>query len=587
LIDGSELTDLSYTSDPALAHVCVFEMTAPVAVDPLNNELRLHTWGNEECCLPRATTTAHVYAIDRASKKAVRPPLVPGDYLLLEELLGPTTGAAADADPTHRQVVQIVRVDPDPSTSASTEMRDRLFLDDLDVQLQPIPVTAPVPVNQTLPLVEVTWRRSDALRVPICLSVKIDDQVIGRVSVARGNIGLADHGRTTQFDPFTSDDGQTVAFRNRLPYGPLTLQAGSFEWIPGAPVPTRNTRDLTCDARAAAPAVILPATTGTNTQVWRPVRDLLSSSQFDAVFVVDVDDDRRGVLRFGDGEYGQVFPNVDSARIWYRIGNGIAGNIGADSLAHVVRPIGAVGLDIIDAVRNPLPATGGTDAETIEQVRQYAPAAFRATQFRAVTENDYRQAALTLDGVSGAVASFRWTGSWYTVFVGIDPESAEDVITDGRGIAWLEPNFKQRVVDGLTRYRLAGYDLEVRSARYVPIDLAIHICVKSGYFRGDVAHAVSGALAGASSPDTSRPFFDPSRFTFAQPVYLSRIYVAIETVEGVESAEVTMLRRHGRTSANEIENGVLPIGAWEIARLDNDPSHMENGTLTITAGGGS
>ena len=39
--------------------------------------------------------------------------------------------------------------------------------------------------------------------------------------------------------------------------------------------------------------------------------------------------------------------------------------------------------------------------------------------------------------------------------------------------------------------------------------------------------------------------------------------------------------------ADELENGVLPIGAWEIARLDNDPSHMENGTLTITAGGGS
>ena len=28
-------------------------------------------------------------------------------------------------------------------------------------------------------------------------------------------------------------------------------------------------------------------------------------------------------------------------------------------------------------------------------------------------------------------------------------------------------------------------------------------------------------------------------------------------------------------------------GAWEIARLDNNPSNMENGTLTINAGGGS
>ena len=43
---------------------------------------------------------------------AVRPPLRRDDYLLLEEVLGPSTGAAADADPTHRQVVRILNVDP-------------------------------------------------------------------------------------------------------------------------------------------------------------------------------------------------------------------------------------------------------------------------------------------------------------------------------------------------------------------------------------------------------------------------------------------------------------------------------------------
>jgi hypothetical protein len=81
--------------------------------------------------------------------------------------------------------------------------------------------------------------------------------------------------------------------------------------------------------------------------------------------------------------------------------------------------------------------------------------------------------------------------------------------------------------------------------------------------------------------------FNPANLTFAQPVYLSRIYAAVEKVDGVESATVTVFHPHGRPPAGEIQNGSIAIGAWEIARLDNDPSNMENGTLTITAGGGS
>jgi predicted phage baseplate assembly protein len=241
----------------------------------------------------------------------------------------------------------------------------------------------------------------------------------------------------------------------------------------------------------------------------------------------------------------------------------------------------------IIGVRNPLEARGGEDAELIEQVRQYAPAAFRAKQFRAVTEQDYKDAALSIDGIAGAVARFRWTGSWYTAFVGIDPADPDNVLTDGRGFTTLEPVFKQHVRDRLTRYRLAGYDLEIRAARYVPLDITLHICVKPGYFRGDVAHAVALALMPATGSGGAAGFFDPAKFTFGQSVYLSRLYAAVENVAGVESSTVTVFQRHGRLPAGELANAVLPIGPWEIARLDNDPNHMENGSITITAGGGA
>ena len=573
-----------YDTDPALAAVRVFETIGETDVDERCNELRIHTWGNERCCLPTGATSAHVYAIETVAGKgvAIRPPLKKGDRLLLEEVKGPETGAEADADPTHRQVVEIVRVSPDPSSPVgpiADQLHDRLYLAALatgDV-LQPAP--GGTLLADTLPLVEVAWRPVDALRFPLCLSTVIDETTsIGQISVARGNILLADHGRTVVElvegpRPFGGD-----RVRLRLERAPLTMACD-----PTAP---------DCDPRDAHPALEVDVTHSTGTsEPWTVVPDLLTSHDLDPVVVVDVDDAGRPVLRFGDGDYGQRLVDAKSVKVTYRIGNGRDGSIGADGIAHIVvpGPLPPPGWPIkVLAVRNPLPATGGVDAETIEEVRQHAPAAFRATQFRAVTADDYRRAALTVEGVAGAVASFRWTGSWYTVFVGIDPADPDMILTDARGHTTLAPTFRQSVVDVLDRYRLAGYDLEVRPGRFVPLDISISLCVKQGFFRGDVVEAVLEALAGRGRSGPGRGgLFDAANLTFAQPVYLSRIYAAVEAVEGVDSADVMVFHRHGRPPAGELDAGFIPIGPWEIAQLDNDPSRMENGSLTVTAGGGS
>lgn len=577
------VTDGDYRTDPALAQVSVFETAADLAADPLLNELRLHTWGNEECCLGRGTTTAHLYAIDTASNKAVRPRIAAGDLLLLEEVLGPATGAVADADPSHRAVVLVVAVNPDPSTSttgtAADQMHDPLFLADIDQATgEPKPAVAALPPNQSLPLVEVTWRREDALTVPICLSARLaGNRLVHCVSVARGNLVVADHGRTVSGEAYSFDTPLTNSptFRLHLAQGPLTMRCSQA--------------GLSCDVREARPAVSLEVThANLATESWQVRPDLLDSGEFDPHFVADVDNGGRAQLRFGDGEYGQRLIDVTRIVARYRVGNGRAGNIGAKALSHIVKPDPApAGWPPVIAVCNPLAAQGGIDPEQIEQVRQYAPVDFRARQFRAVTEADYRDAALTIPGVADAVASFRWTGSWYTAFVGIDPVDASNVLTNTRGVTRLDPAFAQSIADHLNTYRLAGYDLEIRSARYVPIDVALQLCVKPGYFRGDVAHAVAQALNSGRTPHGVQGLFDPANFGFGQPVYLSRIYAAVEAVEGVENATVTGFHPHGRDPAGELESGRISIGPWEIARLDNDPSNKENGTLTITAGGGS
>src|SRR5262249_44370686 len=157
-----------------------------------------------------------------------------------------------------------------------------------------------------------------------------------------------------------------------------------------------------------------------------------------------------------------------------RIGNGSAGNVGAGAISYV-GPADAGGVlkavPGIVTVRNPLPAQGGTDPETLDQVRYAAPQAFR-TQERAVTAADYAAIAHRFPGVQRAQATLRWTGSWYTMFITVDRV----------GGAPVDAPFEEALTAFLDTFRLAGYDLEVDAPVYVPLDIAFTVCVLPGYF---------------------------------------------------------------------------------------------------------
>ena len=188
--------------------------------------------------------------------------------------------------------------------------------------------------------------------------------------------------------------------------------------------------------------------------------------------------------------------------------------------------------------------------------------------------------------VAAAKARFRWTGTWHTVFVAIHPIDAANLVRLPGGGAALAPAFGARMKAYLVRFKLAGYDLAVHAARYVPLEIDVRICVMRGHFRGDVLAAVAQALSNRASADGARGFFHPLEFSFGESVYLSRLYAAIEAIEGVESASVTVFKRYWEVARDEMARGFIGMGDLEIARLDNDPNFPENGVLRLTAVGG-
>lgn len=545
----------------------VFETMHDVTLRPDLGELVFYAWGERDCCLPAGSTKATLDG-DVMGDPA-EPRLRPGDLLLLEEVLGPATGRPADADPRHRHVVRLVSV-----KVATDPLYDR-------------------------PITGIEWGLDDALPFPLCISSTTDPAhrsvYVEGVSVARGNVVLADHGRTIREDlpdvprgGFATplhpgghcDDRQPAVtparYRPHLLDGPLTHAAR----VRGTPAVGDTCRRSYFDPAASAVAAfrwttedVLPVIELDDGSgfTWCPQRDLLSSDPFAREFVAEIDNAGSAVLRFGDDVYGQRPAGGTAVTATYRVGNGTRGNVGAGALRHVVRDGG----QRILSVRNPLPATGGSDPEPLERVRQHAPVAFR-TPDRAVTPDDYAAMARRYREVQDAQATARRTGSWRTIFLSVDRAGGRPV----------DAGFEAALRDHLERFRMAGHDLEIDGPRFVPLEVGLRVCVDDGYYRADVAVALGDVLGSRRRADGQLGEFYPDRYTFGQPVYLSRLYAAAQGVQGVQSVEVRTLQRLGRPSTAALKSGSLDIGRLEIAQLQGDPNFPERGLLHLDLVGG-
>jgi predicted phage baseplate assembly protein len=412
-------------------------------------------------------------------------------------------------------------------------------------------------------VIEAEWSEADALPFPLGVSALVIDgagrPTVIEPSVARANVVLADHGVTIRNAPLVPPSAPaTGPYRPTLSHGELTFQGPRND--------ASAASAMQYEVHDARPVIVVNGDGG----AWTSQSDLLGSDAFSRDFVVEVQTDGVAHLRFGDGIAGRTPAPGASFTASYRLGSGTRGNVGAEAIGGIVWPGRG-----ISRVRNPIEATGGRDPEALEQVRQFAPQAFR-TQERAVTESDYAAMAERNPEVQHAAANFRWTGSWYTAFVTVDRQ--------GGGV--VDPAFTSAIAQQLERYRMAGYDVAVRSPVFVSLDLALTVCVKPGYFRSDVRQALLAVFGSQDLADGTRGFFHPDNFTFGQSLYLSQIYRAAMQVDGVASVDVTRFQRWGKESNHELAKGVLTSAALEILQLASDPSFPENGRLALTVAGG-
>jgi hypothetical protein len=502
-----------------------------------HNELPFHTWGASECCLPKGGT--------RATLKGHFPNLQPGDLLILAEARGPRTGDPADADTRKRQAVRLLTVDP-------------TAIDPFDGQL----------------ITEIVWHPGDALAWPLCIASKDQNgNAVVDVSFACGNVVLADHGRTigppvegaAEALPAAPAQGRYLP---KLRVDPVTYARPPLPApLPGAMLDSAAALFAT-DPRQALPAVELHTAT---TPPWTPRLSLLDRDidENGRYFVAESEPGSGTSLRFGDGTHGRLPEQQLVFTAAHRVGNGRVGNVGADSIHHILSTH-----QEIDRIWNPLPASGGEDPESIDAARQKIPYAFR-TQLRAVTAADYAAEAMKVTGVQRASARLRWTGSWYTVFIAIDALGGE-----------LDAGIENRVRLALEQKRMAGHDLEIVPAALVPLSIEMHVCVAANHFREQVRTAILAKLTSGLQPDGSPGLFHPDRIVMGEPFYLSPLYAAAQSVDGVVDVRITRFAREDQPGGQGLADGFLQPGITEAFSIQNDPNFPEHGIFTLIPEGG-
>ena len=572
---GTSVTDLQ-----AQTHVEVGRGLADIgktfAIDPARNSYAAHLWDDEATCLPVGATSLVIaghHATDLQPDATID---ATGKWVVLAT--HPTDPAVPERRWLVRVTTRVQSTDVLQAAPITTITWDASQATPFEMDLETLTVRAnlvPATAGQTQPVVRFRIGPSNNPAAP--------DANLPRAVERVGSNGSLMYPDTLPTTPPTSQvlqDAQTTASRSTLLLFSLpNADETPLVWLPrGGAMHPEVLLEREGDTRWAwMRALISEESAKPNDKVftledgtWRSVA-VFHKPGGDVVHV-DYASAAGHTIRFGENEFGMKPTDGSIFKLTYRLAHGRLSNVAADALTVLETPLG-----FVRSVINPLPGSGGADAETAEHVRINAPEAFRAVTFRAVRPEDYAEAAERLPWVQKAGAAFRWTGSWLTAFVTPDPLGGFAMSAAQR--AELEAQ--------LDRFRQAGRETHVSNPIYADVDLRIRLCVEPSAYRGDVKERVLEALFGRGGVHPIVGFFDPDRFTFGTPLLRASLQAAIQHVPGVRAVEAIWIRRRGWFDWRLFSEAKYTPGDRELIRVVNSTLLPERGAVKLEMEGGA
>jgi predicted phage baseplate assembly protein len=242
----------------------------------------------------------------------------------------------------------------------------------------------------------------------------------------------------------------------------------------------------------------------------------------------------KGEISFADGRKGWVPPTArDSIKCEYRLGGGVAGNVGSNTLTVLKQSIA-----FVQGVTNPFPAQGGADPETIDEAKRRGTYAIK-NRDRAITAEDYESLALAASRrVARAKCVQASDGSISLLLV---PKAERE---DGDARAVPSRDLIDRVASYIDKRRLITARVNVGKPKLVPVSLELTISLKPGATADRVKSDVKDKVKHLLNPLKGGPKADG--WPFGRAVGKADLYPVVEGVEGVDRITDLVIIDEGR-----------------------------------------
>lgn len=270
---------------------------------------------------------------------------------------------------------------------------------------------------------------------------------------------------------------------------------------------------------------------------------LAFSREPDPDFALETDENEITTVVFGDGEFGMIPPTGVSITASYRFGGGVDTNAGAGQITVISKApqLQLAGVKVI----NRTAASGGADREDIDHAARFAPTVFTSMN-RAVTGQDYEAQALLFPGVFKARAV---PTNWNTVTLYIAPQGRGEAPTD---------ILKRDLLAYFEDRRMVTTLIEIASPQYVPLQIALEVGATPYFRAADIEAAATAAVETLFAYETA---------DFAQTLFVSKVYEAVQSLDGVSYVVVHNFDAAPGSGA-AAEDGRIVLDEDQIATLD-------------------
>ena len=296
---------------------------------------------------------------------------------------------------------------------------------------------------------------------------------------------------------------------------------------------------------------------------YQQVNYIIDASSYAPVFSSSTNAEDVTYVVFGDSVSGRIPPNGAQIYATYRIGGGVIGNVATNNIKYIIAvPSGSIpaGVTVSNqdiSVSGDGAATGGADAESIDSIRINAPLSIRAIN-RAVSLSDYSYLAVQVTGVSKAISA---ADSYSSITLYLAPTGDLGVQSDNITPTTVFNNLTTDVLAYLLDKAPANTTITFQPPKYVGVKIWVSITVASQYSQSAVKSAVISAI---------NSLFDYDNVVFNDTIYVSDLYDAIGSVDGVANKRIIKFVRKDADQTFTITNKALTSN---VATLTTSATH--------------